>query len=43
MIDRRQPVRALLLLNFAKNSLFSGQCAAETGSHMAAHTTIQSF
>jgi len=30
------------LLNFAKNSQFSGECSDETGSHMTAHTTIQS-
>jgi hypothetical protein len=32
--------KACYLLNFAKNSLFSGEIRAETGSHMTAHTTI---
>jgi hypothetical protein len=27
------------LLDFAKNSQFSGECPDETGSHMTAHTT----
>src|SRR6266487_1710178 len=37
--DRR---KACYLLNFAKNSQFSGECPGETGSHLTAHTTIQS-
>jgi hypothetical protein len=36
------PRKACYLLNFAKNSQFSGECPGETGSHMTAHTTIQS-
>ena len=31
--------KACYLLNFAKNSLFSAEIQAETGSHMTAHTT----
>jgi hypothetical protein len=34
------PREACYLLNFAKNSQFSGECPDETGSHMTAHTTI---
>jgi hypothetical protein len=36
------PREACYLLDFAKNSQFSGECPDETGSHMTAHTTIQS-
>jgi hypothetical protein len=36
------PREACYLLNFAKNSQFSGECPGETGSHVTAHTTIQS-
>jgi hypothetical protein len=31
--------KACYLLNFAENSLFSGENQSETGSHMTAHTT----
>ena len=37
------PRKACYLLNFAKNSQFSGECPGETGSYLTAHTTIQSF
>ena len=36
------PGKACYLLNFAKNSQFSGECPGETGSYLTAHTTIQS-
>src|SRR6266481_6499103 len=36
------PREACYLLNFAKNSQFSGECSDETGSYLTAHTTIQS-
>src|SRR5258708_26015967 len=36
------PRKACYLLNFAKNSQFSGECPGETGSYLTAHTTIQS-
>src|SRR5882762_2390898 len=34
------PRKACYLLNFAKNSQFSGECPWETGSYLTAHTTI---
>src|SRR6266403_6254199 len=37
------PGKACYLLNFAKNSQFSGECPGETGSYLTAHTTIQSY
>src|SRR5260370_14856516 len=36
------PRKACYLLNFARNSQFSGECPGETGSHVTAHPTIQS-
>src|SRR5258705_13980321 len=36
------PRKACYLLNFAKNSQFSGKCPGETGSYLNAHTTTQS-
>jgi hypothetical protein len=36
------PGKACYLLNFAKNSQFSGECPGETGSYPTAHTTTQS-
>jgi hypothetical protein len=36
------PWKACYLLNFAKNSQFSGECPGETGSYLTAHTTTQS-
>src|SRR6266851_4108701 len=36
------PRKACYLLNFAKNSQFSGECPRETGSYLTAHTTTQS-
>ena len=36
------PREACYLLDFAKNSQFSGECPGETGSYLTAHTTIQS-
>ncbi len=43
----RQPtdisrLKACYLPNYVKNSLISGEITGETGSHMTAHTTIQS-
>src|SRR5260370_1603582 len=37
------PRKACYLLNFAKNSQFSGECPGETGSYLTATTTIQSL
>src|ERR1700693_6184730 len=34
------PRKACYLLNFAKNSQFSGECPGETGSYLTAHTFV---
>ena len=41
--DSVDPRETCYLLNFAKNSQFSGECPGETGSYLTAHTTIQSY
>jgi hypothetical protein len=42
VVDRPQPAKSLLFVEFFKKSPVLRQNPGETGSHMTAHTTIQS-